>query len=657
MLIVDQLRHRHRMLRLVGAAAALGFLVLVAGLWRVQVLRGQRYSANEQAQSVRLVRVPAVRGRILDRHGLPLAENRPSYDLNLYLDELRPAFVWHYTNLVLPQFRARAGRRPNLAERAALQRHARWLAYSNVVQRAAAVLGAPLPADADRFARHYVQNLALPLPVARNLSPAQVARFQERGLQVPGLDLEIEAVRHYPQGRLAAHVLGHLQRADEAENDPEDLPFRYRLRDWRGVAGLEGAFDADLRGRAGVKALRVDSMGYRHEETVLQPIESGAGLVLALDAAVQAAAERALARAAPDARGAAVVLDVQDGDVLALASLPAFDPNQFLAPIPPDEWARLNDPRLSPQLNRAVVGAYPPGSIFKIVTALACLEAGVIEPAATHAYDGFYKLGRQIIDDTAPPGDYDFRRAFKRSSNAYFIDHGLRAGPDAIFDLGRRFRLGRRTGIAMGSEHAGFFPDAEFLQALRGRRTPWNDGATANLAIGQGYLTMTPLQAAVMTAAIANGGRLVKPRLVLAVEPAEAGAGEGAAFAPVIAGDIGVAPAHLRLLRDAMLADVEEPEGTGRQAFIPGFRVCGKTGTAEIKRGRQLEDKITWFVSFAPYEQPRYAVVVVVESGASGGGTSAPVARQIFEALRRREAAPVQRGGRLLAAAGEEARP
>lgn len=647
MFFVDQLRDGQRTLRVVGAVVAGGLLVLAAGLWRVQVLAGSRYVASEQSQSIRLVRVPAVRGKILDRNRQPLAENRPSYDLNVYLDELRPSFVWHYTNVVLPAFRAAQGRRPNRPERDALQQAARLLAYSNLVQRAAGSLGAELPANPGSFIRHYQQNLALPLPVARNLSPAQVARFQERSLNVPALDLEIEALRFYPHGRVAAHTLGHLQRADEADNDPEDLLFRYRLRDWRGATGLEAAFDAALRGRAGVKALRVDSMGYRHEETVLQPVESGAQVVLALDLAVQVAAEKALARVAPDVRGAAVVLDVQNGDVLALVSQPAFDPNLFLAPIRPDVWSRLNDERQSPQLNRAVNGAYPPGSIFKILVALAGLEAGVMDPAAVHAYEGFFKLGRQLINDLAPAGDYDFKRAFKRSSNAYFIDHGLRLGPEAIFDMGRRFRLGRRTGIALGSENAGFFPDEAFLRSLKSRRTPWNDGATANLSIGQGYLTMTPLQAAVMTAALANGGRLLRPRLVLAVEPSEAGGTAGRVFEPVVEGTVGARPRDLQLVRSAMLADVEEREGTGREANLPGFRVGGKTGTAEIKRGRQLEDKITWFVSFAPYEAPRYAVVVVIESGSSGGRTSAPVARQIYLALQQREAATA--AGRLAA--------
>lgn len=639
MLFVDQLQNGHRPLRVVGAVVAAGLLVLALGLWRVQVLRSSRYAASEQSQSIRLVRVPAVRGMILDRNRLPLVENQPSYDLNVYLDELRPSFVWHYTNLVLPAFRAAHGRRPNAAERTTLQQSARLLAYSNLVQHAAALIGAELPVEPERFLRHYRQNLALPLPVARGLTPAQVARFQERGVQTPALDVEVEAVRAYPHGKVAAHVLGHLRRTEEADNDPEDLLFRYRLSDWRGATGVEAAFDAELRGRAGVKALRVDSVGYRHEETVLQPIETGQHVVLALDLGIQTAAERALARAALAVRGAVVVMDVQNGDLLALASQPALDPNLFLNPIPTELWNSLNDERLSPQLHRAVNGAYPPGSIFKILVALAGLESGVIDPAATHTYEGFFRLGRQLINDTAPPGRYDFKRAFKRSSNAYFIDHGLRMGPEAIFDLGRRFRLGRRTGVALLSENPGFFPDEEFLRSLRARRMPWNDGATANLSIGQGYLTLTPLQAAVMTAAIANGGRLLKPRLVLALEPAEPGAGPGQSFEPVMVADLGARTHDLQIIRDAMLADVEEPEGTGREAFIPGYQVCGKTGTAEIKRGRQLEDKITWFVSFAPHAAPRYAVVVVIESGASGGRTSAPIARQVLLALQERDAA------------------
>jgi penicillin-binding protein 2 len=648
MLIIDQLRKDDSRLRALAIGIGVGVILLVAGLWRVQVMAAGRYARSEEAQSVRLVRVPAVRGQILDRNGIPLAENRPSYDVNLYLEELRPSFSAEYTNRILPSERAaRPGVKLTLDDRRRLQELARLSVYTNTVLAVANGLATPLAPSGERFVRHYQRDLALPLPVAENLNPSQMALFFERCLGLPGVDLEVEAERTYPFGRLAAHVLGHLQRADEAENDPDALPFRYRLPDHRGVAGVEGRFDDLLRGRAGVKALRVNSQGYRHEESILQPTEPGRDLHLTLDVPIQLAAERALARTAGvSTRGAAVVMDVRNGELLALVSAPAFDPNRFLGGLTQEEFAALNDEKQRPQMNRAVSGAYAPGSIFKIIVALAALEAGVLEPGASYHYLGYWPMGSRgdPIDDTAPAGNYDFRRAFKRSSNAYFIDHGLKTGRARIVAMSERFGLGRPTGFALGAEAAGYLPDDEHLIRLRAQRDPWTEGDTAHLSIGQGALTVSPLQMAVMTAAVANGGRVLEPRIVKTIAGADsAGAGGGGGapppevFAPLLRADLGVSADHLALVRNVMHADVNEEEGTGREAAVAGFGVCGKTGTAEVKRGKVLVDKITWFVSFAPFESPRYAVVVVVESGGSGGRTAAPVAKQIFQAIQQRE--------------------
>lgn len=643
MLIFDQLRKDDGRLRTVAIVVLGGMVLLVAGLWRLQVAGAQRYARSEEAQSVRLVRVPAVRGRILDRNGFALAENRPSFDVNLYLEELRPSFLHEYTNTVLPAARAaRPGGRFTLEERYRLQEFARLSVYSNTVQAVSLGLGMPVEVNPDRFLKHYRQDLALPLSVVDSLTPGQMALFFERCLGLPGVDLEVTAMRAYPYGKLAAHVLGHLQRADEVENDPDPLVFRYRLRDYRGVAGVEYRYDDLLRGRAGVKALRVNSQGYRHQDSILQPTLAGDDLRLTLDVPIQTAAERALARVAgPSTRGAAVVMDVRNGDLLALVSLPAFDPNRFLGGLTQEEVDALNDEVARPQLNRAVSGRYPPGSIFKVVVGLAALEAGMLDPEAWHHYRGFWLPGPNLrpMDDTAPAGNYDFKRAFKLSSNCYFIDHGLKAGRSRIVAMAERFGLGRPTGFGAGPEAAGFLPGEGYLAERQAVRDPWTDGDTANLSIGQGALTVTPLQMAVMTAAVANGGYVLQPRLVQRIE--SSGDEAPREIDPRVRAELGVAPRHLELMRKVMLADVEEPEGTGREASIPGFRVGGKTGTAEIKRGRQLVDKITWFVAFGPYESPRYAVVVLVESGGSGGKTCAPVAGQIFRAIQQREAGAV----------------
>ncbi|MBI2928007.1 MAG: hypothetical protein HYY24_20215 [Verrucomicrobia bacterium] len=524
---------------------------------------------------------------------------------------------------------------------AELRRIARVRVVSNLVAQVSAMVGQPIPFDAARFNRHSDNLRALPWPILEHLTPAQVARFVERSVDLPGVELEVEPQRSYPQTTLAAHLIGHLLRTNSAPEDAE-IAFNYRLPDFKGELGLEALFDEQLRGKAGVKTMLVNNLSYRESEQITTAAEPGQNLVLTIDLPIQLAAERALRSAGPNVRGAAVVLHAQQGDILALASSPSFDPNLFLSRITPEEWARLSDPKLTPMVNRVTYGAYPPGSIFKVIVGLACLEAGLntnevltVEPDPQDPAHGCYFVARRKIKDTATPGDYDFRRAFKRSSNSYFIHFGLRAGLDKIVSLGQRFHLGERAEVLPLQEVSGYFPHP----GLRLKRdgAAWFEGDTANLCIGQGEITVTPLQMAVMTAAIANGGKVLWPRLAARLEPALNGGGETNHFLARVPDELKVNPLNLQIVREGMLADVEDADGTGHPAFVPGMRVCGKTGTAQVMHGRTVVDHITWFVSFAPFESPRYAVVVMIESGGSGERTCAPLAKQIYQAIQRRE--------------------
>ncbi len=620
-----------------------GLLLLLGGLWYVQVVSAKRYQASLKNQTFRTVRIPAVRGKILDRNGLVLAENRPSYDLDLYLDELRPQFEREFT-------RQRAGRRLSRAQRDQLAAAVRYAVASNTVQRVAALIQTPISLNERDFNRHHRDWPYRPLPVLENLSTAQVARFLEETPGVPGIDLEVEPIRYYPHGPVVAHVLGYLTRDDQVHDDDEG-GFSYSLPSYNGAVGLEYAFDTQLAGTPGVKSIVVNSLSYRESETVWQSAEPGQNVVLALDLPLQQAAYDALRSVGAGVRGAAVVMDAADGDVLALVSCPAYDPNEFVTGVSAARWAVLNDPRQRPMFNRATQGAYNPGSTFKIITALACLESGLnpdqtyrVEPDPQNPAKGCVFIGRRKIKDTAPPGDYDLVHAFKRSSNSYFIHQGLLAGRARILEMGKRFFLGEKIGLPTRQEAKGYFPPEEEVIGV------WNAGNLADVCIGQ-EITATPLQMAVVTAAVANGGTVFAPRLVLRVEPAEPDLGDNLTnrFAPRARRQTGVSPGFLQLIRNAMLADTEEEGGTGYAAFqhrdratghmtpwIPGFRVGGKTGTAEIKEGGRVVDKVTWFVAFGPFESPRYAVVVMVESGGSGGGTCAPVARQIFQAIAKR---------------------
>lgn len=626
MLFFDQLKKSDPTLRTLAWGAFAGMAILLAGLWYVQVVSYRQHAENQKAQSYRTVRIPAIRGKILDANGQPLAENRPSYNVNLYLDELRSQFKQEWKRCA-PKGRLKKG------ELAALQAQARYRVVSNIVQHLANVIQQPVFLDFGRFMNHYTNQLALPLAIMTNLTPTQVARFQEQPSTLPGLDLEIQPTRTYPRGQSGAHMLGFLRRDDSSMKD-EDAFFNFRLPDYKGQVGLEGAFDQVLRGRAGVKSVLVNNLGYRQSETIWAPADPGKNLVLTINLDLQHAAEKALASAQPDVRGAVVIMDPNNGDILALVSIPSYDPNLFLPRVNRAHWDMLMDEDLKPTRSRATQENYQPGSIFKIVTGLACLESG-LDPYAKISNPGHVFVGRRKIDDTAPAGEYDFRRAFILSSNTYFITNGLKAGIEKIVAIGHRLHFGERTGIPTWQDNGGIFPSTRRI------KTGWVEGETANLCIGQGEIAVTPLQMAVMVSAIANGGTVFWPRLVARIEPQDLLSGEQPTIVPQgrVRDYLGVSPRSLRIVREAMLADVEDPkEGGGRLAAVPGFRVCGKTGTAQIMDiHNRVVDWTTWFASYAPYENPRYVVIVTVESGKSGGSTCAPVAQKIYQAIQQYE--------------------
>jgi penicillin-binding protein 2 len=299
-----------------------------------------------------------------------------------------------------------------------------------------------------------------------------------------------------------------------------------------------------------------------------------------------------------------------------------------------DRW---NDKDLELQINHAVQGGYAPGSIFKIVVGLAALELGVLNPKEKIYSPGYYPMpGRKPIGDTAGSGDFDFDRALAKSSNFYFITQGLKPGVlPKIVAIGQRLHFGERTRILPGQESRGYFPDQQSIATAS-----WRPGSTANLSIGQEKISVTPLQIAVMISAIANGGKVLWPRLVSRIEPYGSDFPSQTFPAGQVRDTLGVSQRSLRVVHEAMKADVESPEGTGHAAAVPGMTIAGKTGTAEVEKNGRIDKtaKITWFASFAPYENPRYAVIAMVDGGgASGGLTCAPIAHKVYLALQQRE--------------------
>ncbi|MEO5802369.1 MAG: penicillin-binding transpeptidase domain-containing protein [Verrucomicrobiota bacterium] len=641
MLIFDQLKREDPKLRIISLGVISGLVILLAGLWWVQIVSAKRYEANLKNQSFRSVRVPALRGKILDRNNQSLAENRPRFDVNIYLEDLRPQFTREFASVA----RAFTNRTPGLKIRGKVleevNREARYRVASNITSQITSKLQQPQVLDSARFTKHYQQQPYIPFPLLQNLTQKQVAIFAENFTGLTGVEMEIQPMRTYPNGATASHLLGWIQRHDEPR-DEEEIACKYYLPDFIGRAGVEASFDGALRGTAGVKSLLVNNLGYRQREEMLSLTEAGRNLSLTIDLTLQRAAEKALASAMPNVRGAAVVMDVRNGNILALVSAPAFDPNAFPNGISSADWSLLNNEKYSHMFNRATFGAYPPGSILKILTAIACFESNIMSPAEIIHDPGYFEdrrlLGTRRIKSLASPGDYDFKRAFLKSSNTYFIHFGLKAGLKKLVEVGERFHLGENTGILPGEEVSGEYPHSNRLSGKYA-------GDTANLCIGQGDITVTPIQVAAMTAAIANGGKLFWPRLIRDLRPADAVEADLNSFqSGSLRADVRLNPRHLQIIHQAMLADVEDSEGTGSAARVEGFRVGGKTGTAE-----GTKEQTTWFASFGPFENPRYAVVVMVQAGVSGGGTCAPVAGKIYKAILNLErtgpAAPQTRAG------------
>jgi penicillin-binding protein 2 len=337
-------------------------------------------------------------------------------------------------------------------------------------------------------------------------------------------------------------------------------------------------------------------------------------------------------------------MDVHTGDIIAMASSPTVNPNDSIDRLPPGEIARRNDPILRPQRNRATQDNYAPGSIFKPIVGLACLEAG-LNPNETIYNPGYFgfRSGGKPIRDLAKPGKYNFQDALVHSSNTYFITNGLKAGIESIVQLGQRLHLGEGVGLRTKQETKGIFPN------LRKVSSNWYEGDTANICIGQGKMAVTPLQMAVMTAALANGGKVLWPRLVDRVESWNPGA-DSASFLfekGRIRDELRVNPANMKILHEAMLKDTETG-GTGAKAAVPGLEICGKTGTAQVMdEHSRVIGGTTWFASFAPYANPRYAVVVMVETevnAGTGGSLCAPISGNIYKALLERERSQASKG-------------
>lgn len=598
----DSPTHRGQLYLFIGIVTAL-FLLLAVRLFYFQVISGEEYRAHSERNRIRPVIIEALRGLIMDRNGVVLAENRPSYTIAAAPFETSDETVDYLGELT---------GREALAIRMRI--------------------------------RDPSMNQFNPIPVQRNVSYEIACRVEEHLPDLPGVIVQITPGRTYGTGTLASHVLGYVSEINRQELEGLSEA-GYRSGDIIGKTGVEKAFEHHLRGQNGMEFMEVNARGQELGPLPGMPDllpESGNNVYLTLDTRIQAVAEAAI----PDSlAGALVAVDPMTGAVIAIVSRPGFDPNLFTERIPQETWDSLANHPQKPLLDRSRDGQYPPASTMKIVTAAAVLEEDLVTQATLlRPCNGGYQFGNRWAGCwTHGHGSMTFGDAMAHSCDVYFYQVGHLLGLERWSRYALSFGLGIPTGFDVGDEQGGLVPDTDYYDPAANR--VWTPGKMLNLAIGQGELLVTPLQMAMLTAAVANGGVLYRPYILDRVESAGGETVETGESS--IRNALPVSPATLHLIRESLVNVVNE--GTARQARLPYAQLAGKTGTAENPHG----DSHSWFVAYAPDESPRIAVAAIMENAPSG--SAVPVVRQVVDAWLSLE--PIPLAGRDDAGSTDNAAP
>ena len=593
---------------IVGGAQALLTAGLAGRLYQLQVVDSERYQVLADENRINMQLLPPSRGRIFDRFGQVLAENRLNYRL-----------------IVVPE--------------AALN-----------LDRALDQIAALVPIedhDRERVLREARRKQQfVPITVRENLTWEEVSQIEVNAPDLPGVMIDVGSRRLYAFGRDTVHIVGYVGAVNESDLELTDDPL-LTLPDFRiGKNGAEKVLESSLRGEAGSRQVEVNAYGRVIRELNRRTGRPGDDQLLTIDLGLQ----QYVAARFGEESGSAVVLDVHSGEILALASMPSYDPNLFTSGISQRQWRELIGHPRFPLSNKAIAGQYSPGSTFKMIVALAALESGELSPHHRFFCNGSLKLGKRRFRcwRRYGHGHVDMVKGLQESCDVYFYEVAKRVGIDRIAAMSERFGFGEKLDIELPGEKPGLVPTREWKLAMIGE--PWQGGETLIVGIGQGYLLTTPLQLAVMVARIANGGIAVEPRILAEViregQPIQQ---EREAFAPM-----GISPAHFDIVREGMLKVVNDPKGTAYRARIeePALAMAGKTGSVQVRRISEREHRTgviknedrPWeerdhalFVAYAPLERPRYGVAVVVEHGGSGGSVAAPIARDILREVQRRD--------------------
>jgi penicillin-binding protein 2 len=576
----------------------IAFGVLFARLWFLQVISGSKFRTQSENNRIHLRDVMPFRGLIYDRNGELLVDNRPFFILGAVPEDIR--------NL--------DGLLAGLQE----------------------LVGVDNGSTRKKIIRAQRRNPFQPVSLKKDLGRDELARVETNMFGMPGVVIEAKPRRHYLYGPFASHLIGYLGEIDRKQLNSEKYA-QNRLGDFVGKYGIERKWQKQLHGVRGGQQVEVDAYGRSLRVLYRKDAEPGLDVYLTIDKELQMVAEEALQGKA----GAIVAMNPMNGEILAMASSPTFDPNSFAKGMDRKGWEKLVSNLRFPLQNRVTTGQYPPGSIFKIVVALAGLEEGIIDPHEEITCTGSYYFQNRMYRDWKEwgHGSVDLHKGLVESCDVYFYQMGQRIGIDTIARYARLLGLGSRTGFPVGPEKPGLVPDRQWK--LDHWHVPWQEGETLSVSVGQSFTLVTPIQMARFISALFNGGLLYRPQATKVV-----GKGDGSAvfrFQPEVVGRWGLSQENMELIKRALVGVVNEPKGTGRGARSDMVTVAGKTGTAQVislpEEGEEIEEEEvpykfrdhSWFVAVAPAEKPALAVSVVIEHEGTGGSTAAPIAKIILE--------------------------
>ena len=595
-----------------GGAQAVLLTALAGRLYQLQVVETDRFTSMAEENRVSMRLLPPSRGLIFDRAGVPLAVNRNNFRAMAASDRGRGADV--------------------------------------LVERLDQILGLG-DTEKTRLLRELRRSRnAQPIVVRENLGWEEVARLEFNAPDLPGVFIDLGQSRDYPEGELMSHIVGYTGRVADEDLAGRDDPVLQLATMRFGKKGVERSLEDDLRGRAGAVQVEVNAVGRVVRELDRTEGQPGANALLTIDLDIQRFATEKMKE---HKSGSVVVLDVITGDVIAMVSTPGFDPSTFARGITQTEWRDLLDNPERPLHNKAIAGVYPPGSTYKMVTALAALEARVIDPWTRLPCPGYLELGNIKFHCwlKGGHGSTNVSEAIAMSCDCFFYEAARRAGVDRVSDMAQRLGFGKVSELGLPGESAANQPTRTWKQEKIGKA--WQHGDTFNLGIGQGYMTATPLQLAIMTARLANGGYEVQPNLLLAKATPREELVPPAPRAKPTAPSLRLNPQHLAVIRQGMSDVVNTGHGTANtlRSKQPEFTFAGKTGTAQVKRitEREREMGITqaslpWhlrhhalFVCYGPVDNPRYACALIVEHGQAGGATAGPIGRDVLVETMKRD--------------------